>query len=86
MKRYRISEVSGSTPQVPASPVKQKPAHATYVSRYQLAHKKGKKDKTTPMDSEEEEFEKYKRGTLSQDDTDLVEFWQVCDNICMFLH
>ena len=86
MKRYRICEISDSTPQVPASPVKKRPAHATYISKYQITKKKYKKENKNELDSEEQEFEKYRRGTLSQDDTDLVEFWQVCVLPYMSVH
>jgi hypothetical protein len=77
MRRYRDQQVPHPLPQVPASPVKPKQAYMKIISKYQL---KGKQNTAVSQtrSTDEEEFSRYKTGSLSPPDTDLIQFWEVC--------
>ena len=77
MRRYRGKQIPLAAPQVPASPVKPVPAYMKAMSKYRL------KGKPTPVvghsqSTEDEEFSRYKTGSLCTPDTDLINFWEVC--------
>ena len=82
MRQYRGKQIPLAVAQVPASPVKPVPAYMKAMSKYQL------KGKPTPVvgqsqSTEDEEFSRYKTGSLSAPDTDLINFWEVCvSNYC----
>src|SRR6266498_4129913 len=77
MKRYRDKQIPLAVPQVPASPSKPQPGYMKAMSKYQL---KGKPNPVVGQSrsTEEEEFLRYKTGSLSPPNTDLIQFWKVC--------
>jgi len=82
MRQYRGKQIPLAVPQVPASPIKPVPAYMKAMSKYRL------KEKPMPVvgqsqSTEDKEFSRYKTGSLSAPDTDLINFWEVCvSNYC----
>ena len=77
MKWYCDKQIPLAVPQVPAFSSKPQPGYIKAMSKYRL---KGKPNPVVGQSrsTEEEEFSRYKTGSLSLPDTDLIQFWEVC--------
>lgn len=64
--------------QAPASPRKAVPKFVSLPSKYKLKDHHIYPQAPQKLSTDEEEFELYKNAPVSREDTDLIEFWEVC--------
>ena len=83
MREYsgKLPEAIGTPPQALASSSKAVPKFVSLPSKYKLHDHPIYPQCTATISTEEEDFEKYKNGLLSAQDTDLVSFWEV-NSLC----